>query len=144
MREKERFMFATILILFMTLSLHASSLTIQFENLRSEKGDVLYLLFNSPEGYPDQARKSVREGSLKASAAKVPLVLNDLPDGEYAFTVIHDENQNKKLDTNLVGMPTEGFGFSNNPKIFFGAPSFDRVKFKVSGDTQITVRMKHF
>ncbi|MBU3937857.1 MAG: DUF2141 domain-containing protein [Proteobacteria bacterium] len=48
----------------------------------------------------------------------------DIVPGRYAFAVIHDESMNGKLDTNSLGVPTEGYGFSNDAKTWLGAPSF--------------------
>lgn len=56
--------------------------------------------------------------------------ITDLPHGTYAFAVYQDINKNKKLDVNLVGYPSEPFGFSNNVRPRFSAPSFDACKFE--------------
>lgn len=56
---------------------------------------------------------------------------DDLPTGDYAIALIHDENSNNKLDT-AFGIPLEGFGFSRNPVIRFGPPSFAAAEFPVA------------
>ncbi len=53
--------------------------------------------------------------------------------GTYALAVIHDENMNGKLDTNWLGFPTEGYGFSNDAKTSLGAPSFSAASFPYDG-----------
>ena len=60
--------------------------------------------------------------------------------GTYAVAIYHDENGNKKFDKNFFGLPTEGFGFSNNPGILFGPPDHDEAAFEV-GDTPVTVHI---
>jgi uncharacterized protein (DUF2141 family) len=66
-----------------------------------------------------------------------------LPTGDYAIAVIHDENDNHKLDT-LLGIPREGFGFSRNPAIGFGPPRFAAARFALaSGADAQHVRMKY-
>ncbi len=63
--------------------------------------------------------------------------------GQYALSVLHDENRNGKLDT-LVGIPREGFGFSRSPKVLFGPPRFDQVRFGIAeGFSRQTVRMQY-
>ncbi len=118
-----------ILILYTSLSLSAvaASLEVKITNLSSAKGTVKYLLFLGSHGYPDKADKSVRKGSF--AAKNDSLKLSDLAPGEYAMTFFHDENDNDKLDTRL-GLPKEAFGFSQNPRIFFGPPAFNRSSFK--------------
>ena len=67
----------------------------------------------------------------------------DIPPGTYATAVIHDENMNGKLDTNRIGIPTEGYGFSNGAHALLGAPSFSAASFRHDGgmlDLTITLR----
>jgi hypothetical protein len=59
----------------------------------------------------------------------------DIPPGTYALALIHDENMNGKLDTNWLGVPTEGYGFSNDVKALLGVPSFSAASFHYDGGT---------
>jgi uncharacterized protein (DUF2141 family) len=117
-----------------------ATLNVNLNGLDSTKGSLRYLLFNSSEGFPDHAEKSLKQGSV--SADHTELKISDIPPGSYAFTIFHDENDNNKLDTNFIGIPKEAFGFSNNPKILFGAPSFEKCEFEVKEDKTITIEMK--
>jgi uncharacterized protein (DUF2141 family) len=66
-----------------------------------------------------------------------------LPHGNYAVAVIHDENNNHKLDT-FAGIPREGFGFSRNPSVTFGPPRFAAARFTLSSDAdRQQVRMRY-
>jgi uncharacterized protein (DUF2141 family) len=113
------------------------------EGLRSGKGQVIVCLTMRPDHFPDchddpQARRltvpTEQAGKLR---------FTDLPTGGYAIALIHDENGNNKLDT-MFGIPKEGFGFSRNPVIRFGAPKFAAARFDVtSGTTHETVRVKY-
>ena len=76
-------------------------------------------------------------------SGKATVTYYGLKDGVYAVAMIHDENANGKLDTNFIGIPTEGIGVSNNPRLT-GAPGFDEAKFKISGNTAITITAKYF
>jgi uncharacterized protein (DUF2141 family) len=96
-----------------------------------------------PDHFPDcQGDPQARRLSVPTAQA-AELKFNDLPSGGYAIALIHDENGNGKLDT-LFGIPKEGFGFSRNPVIRFGAPRFSAARFDVtSGTVDETVRVKY-
>jgi len=67
----------------------------------------------------------------------------NLPSGDYALSIIHDENANGKLDT-FAGIPREGFGFSGNPRIRFGPPKFDEARFTVTaGRNEQAIRVRY-
>jgi len=68
----------------------------------------------------------------------------DIKLGNYAVSVLHDENQNKDLDTNMLGIPKEGYGFSNNVTGVIGPPSFRKARFHVPArGSSITINMKY-
>lgn len=113
-----------------------------FENLKGSKGSIKYLIFKGENGFPDGPEKSFLQGSLPATKALEGVTLK-LPDGIYAVSVIHDENDNGKLDTNILGIPKEGFGFSNNPRIFFGPPSFEKASFDSKDLKEIKIKLKY-
>ncbi len=112
--------------------------------LRSMKGQVLVCLTAQADHFPDcQNDPSARRLKLP-SASAASFKFNGLPTGNYAIALIHDENGNNKLDT-FMGIPREGFGFSRNPVIRFGAPSFSSAQFAVGGGAAAaeTVRVKY-
>ena len=78
------------------------------------------------------------------AAPEVRLVVEGLAPGSYAVSVIHDENGNRRLDKNFVGIPTEGVGFSHNPRVTFGPPAFARASFDATREATQTIRMKYF
>jgi uncharacterized protein (DUF2141 family) len=66
------------------------------------------------------------------------------PAGSYAPVVLHDENMNGKLDTNWLGVPKEGYGFSNDARASVGAPSFDDASFVYHGATlELTISLHY-
>ena len=93
--------------------------------------------------FPDCNRDPAAVKRSVAAAQAASIRLNGLAEGNYALSVIHDENGNGRLDRSL-GIPREGFGFSRNPRIRMGPPSFDEVRFALAaaGARQI-VRMKY-
>lgn len=105
-------------------------LTIEVSPLRNNKGEVLLELSNE---------KGERTGGYAASIVEKRCIITveNLSSGKYAFRYFHDEDKNKKLDTNFIGIPKEGFGFSNNAKGKFGPPSFKQMIFKVNKDSLI-------
>jgi uncharacterized protein (DUF2141 family) len=142
-----RNLICTILFTLMSPALLAATLNFSVSNLRSGKGNIQFILFESSDGFPDKAELGLRQGIIPAVRFQSPsyqVELRDLPPGRYAIAIIHDENSNGKLDTNMVGIPKEGFGFSNNPKVTFGPPSFERASFEIKDNQSINIELKHF
>lgn len=110
--------------------------------LRSAKGQVLMCLTTNPKAFPDCSKDlgSVRM-AVKASDAG-NFAVHAPATGTYAIAVVHDENSNNKLDA-AIFLPKEGFGFSRNPTITFGPPSFKSASFAVSGDMRQSIKMKY-
>ena len=94
-------------------------LEIRITGLRSSKGKISVNLFNKEDGFPDDPLKSFGWKTISALPDTVVIVFEDLPYGNYAVSVLHDENSNGKMEKNFLGIPREGFAFSNNytPKI---------------------------
>ncbi|MEQ8808049.1 MAG: DUF2141 domain-containing protein, partial [Imperialibacter sp.] len=93
-------------------------LVVKVTNLGDLKGQVMVGLFDKEDNF---LKKPIKGISAKATAEGQELVFENLPYGEYAVSVIHDENENGELDTFLV-IPTEPYGFSNNVMGKFGPP----------------------
>ncbi len=99
------------------------------------RGDLAYLVFSSSSGFPGDRDKAIRHGFLPIPAGTQQMSIDtDLPPGTYAVSVYEDLNGNHKLDRNLLGIPQEPVGASNNPKAHLGPPNFDECSFHV-GDT---------
>ena len=71
------------------------------------------------------------------------VLFENIPNGTYAIAVVHDENDNKKMDTNFFGIPKEGYGVSNNKYPKMSEPSFDDAKFSLKEDKEISIKMKY-
>lgn len=132
-----------IMVLIIAYKAAAANLAVKVSQLRSEDGYIRYLLFKGKNGFPDDDGKSLRKGSVEVKGREESFILTGLPPGSYALALIHDENSNNKLDKNFLGIPSEGFGFSNNPVILFGPPSFDKSSFAVDADTSIVIKVRH-
>jgi uncharacterized protein (DUF2141 family) len=114
-------------------------------NIRNSTGTVDCALFDSPVGFPIEVLRSATNVMLiKVRNTQARCDFEDIPSGTYALVVIHDENGNGKLDTNWLGIPTEGYGFSNDARALLGAPSFSAASFPYDGGTlDLTISLRY-
>ena len=99
-------------------------------------------MFNSPAGWPEDVSSAFTSEAVRAQEPETVLEVLNLPAGEYAVVVLHDENMNKKLDRNWLGKPNEQWGMSNNPHFTHSAPSFGRARFAFVGDEQLHIGLR--
>lgn len=109
-----------------------ATLTVELAGFRNDHGVARVALFRFKDGFPGDSAKAFRTAIIPISKGHSYTTFANLLPGTYAIAVIHDENNNGKLDTNWIGMPTEGVGASNNAKVTFGPPSFDSAKFTLA------------
>ena len=103
-------------------------------NIRNSTGTVDCALFESPIGFPIEfLRSATNVMVIKGRNTQARCDFEDTPPGTYALAVIHDENMDGKLDTNWLGVPTEGYGFSNGANALLGAPLFSAASFPYDG-----------
>jgi len=108
-------------------------------DLKARGGKVRCGLFER-EGW---LKKPVASAVVKPSGDSALCVFEKIPAGVYGISAFHDENNNGKLDTNLVGYPTETYCASRNARNLFSAPSFDDAKFSYKGGRKrLEARMK--
>ncbi len=114
-------------------------------DIRNSTGTVARALFESPDGFPTEyLHFATNMMVIKVRATKARCDFEDIPPGTYALAVIHDENMNGKLDTNWLGVPTEGYGFSNDAKALLGAPSFSAASFPYDGQNlELTISLHY-
>jgi uncharacterized protein (DUF2141 family) len=120
----------------------ADTLKVEIAGLRSSEGVVLVSLFKDGKGYPDEPEKAFKKSKISITDNKASIDFANLPPGEYAIVVLHDENNNLKMDKNL-GIPKEGYGFSNNVMGLMGPPSFSKASFKHEGKQVVAIRMRY-
>jgi uncharacterized protein (DUF2141 family) len=117
------------------------TLTIKITGLLTEKGQVKIAVFNSAETWLGDHPKY--NTTIDVSGQSVSWKLGDVPYGDYGIAVFHDENKNGKMDKNFLGIPQEPYGFSNNMRVTFGPPAWDRSKFAVKGPTtEVSIEVK--
>jgi uncharacterized protein (DUF2141 family) len=127
-----------------TLAPGASNLAVRVERVKAGMGPVLCDLFNAAEGFPGPS--PIIGGSQEVAASAEPVcTFTGLPAGEYAVSVIQDENANGALDSNVLGVPLEGYGASNNVLPATSAPRWNDSRLSVDGAAalSITVRLQN-
>jgi uncharacterized protein (DUF2141 family) len=118
-----------------------NKLEVTVRNIKKTKGTLRVGLFTSEKDF----LKNAAEGKVvKANAKQITVVFENLKSGDYAVSVIHDENENGELDSNMMGIPKEGFAFGNNAMGAFGPPSFDKAKISLSKSEKQVVELKYF
>lgn len=118
-------------------------LTIKIENIEVFEGDIRIGIFNTSENF-------LREGltfknyKIAVENTTETIIIGDLPKGEYAFLLYHDKNADGKMNRNLLGIPKEPFGFSNNVKPKFAKPTFEECKFSLEENLVLQVKLGFF
>ena len=110
-----------------------TTLRIEISGIKNAKGHLLIALFKSADGFPDKREKALITKRIPSQIGSVLVDLPALETGSYAFAIIHDENDNLKLDTGFLGIPKEGFCFSKQAMGSFGPPSFKDASFAIAG-----------
>jgi uncharacterized protein (DUF2141 family) len=124
---------------------HQVRLQVSVSGMRSTKGNVTVTI------YPDD-KTHFLDGAFKLARQIVPVTLPVTQlcfafttPGYYAVALFHDENANGHFDTTMLGVPDEGFGFSNNPTLILGPPDLAKVRMAMhEGDNQIDIKMKYY
>ena len=123
-------------------TLAQTSLEIHVNNVKSKKGSIQIGLFTSEADY---LKNPVEKKVIKSTGKDVTVVFENLQPGDYALSVIHDENENGELDSNALGIPKEGFAFGNNALGSFGPPPFEKAKITiVDQNVKQEIKLKYF
>lgn len=106
------------------------------KNVESERGNLMVQVLNEEE-VPVASKIFPVRGKNEENLVKLRL-----PSGPYAVRVFHDINANGELDKNLMGMPTEPYGFSNDARATFGSPKLEDQLVLLDRDQKISIRLK--
>ncbi|HYE52886.1 MAG TPA: DUF2141 domain-containing protein [Azospirillaceae bacterium] len=119
-------------------------LQVTVKGVKKPKGEVVVTV------YPDDAQRFLAKGGkvarvrVLATAPDTRVCLPVPASGRYAVAVYHDENGNRKFDRTMVGLPDEGYAFSNDADTTLGLPKFEAVLFQAAaGDNDLTVTMRY-
>ena len=107
----------------------ASDITVVITNFDNNQGKAYRALYNSEESF---LKKGFESTFTKIENNSCSITFRDVPNGIYAISMFHDENDNNKMDTALFGIPKEDYGCSNNAKGFMGPPKWQDAKFQIN------------
>ena len=127
-------------LLFASSLLIANELTVTVTGIEGDKGEILIGVYNRDGSFADISKYYKKE-KLTIDGENISTTFKELPKGVYAVAIIHDENKNGKIDKNFLGMPIEGYGFSNNIRPMFRGATFDESKFELDSDKKIVIEM---
>jgi uncharacterized protein (DUF2141 family) len=123
-----------------------ATLTVQIKDLRNTRGELIFGVFTSADGFPSEEGKSVAWEVRATKGGKGSIVFTaTLPPGTYAASVLHDENKSGNMDKGLGGIPKEGYGVTNNPKPRFRAATFGEATFTLPPEgAKRTISVQYF
>ena len=137
---------ASFLFLITNLKAGDDSLKVEITNVNNFEGNVVIALYQQEGNFPHRPFKKfdVDKGALKNGRLEY-LIPQILP-GVYAIALLDDKNENRKMDKTWLGLPKEGYGFSNNAKpSLTGAPSFEKCTFSIGEDEVVLkIEMQYF
>lgn len=117
-------------------------LTINVQNIKSLKGEIIIGVFNVDKDFLKEG-VAIKNYTIAIDEATETIVINDLPKGEYAVSLYHDENSDNECNRNFLGIPKEAYGFSNNVKPKFSAPSYKDCKFLLLDNKVMDIVLRH-
>jgi len=146
---KIRFKTMWISILLLTaINLFAKQsfdLRVEVNHLRNSKGVVQFAIYNKDGSMPDEHfKKFYKKSVAKITNRSAFTVFKDLPKGRYAVNILHDENENGKIDKGFL-LPKEGIGFSNYQSIgITHKPNFKDASFVLDQNMSKTIKVIYF
>lgn len=129
-----------IAMLLITPLVSAKTLEFTIEGIKSNKGKIYIQLFKGEENYQNNNAYLSSIAIAKQGQVTITfngLVVDDLGNDDYGIRYYHDENDNASMETNLFGMPLEGYGYSNNAKANYGPVGYSHIKFHMTNETQV-------
>jgi len=121
-----------------------SNLKIKIVGIKKKQGQLCLSLFNCKQGFPNNVNKAIETCCIEVTDNQATINFSNLEYGSYAVAVFHDENNDGILNFNWLGIPIEGFGFSQNPHILKGIPKFEDSAVMVNDDHRnIEIKLKY-
>lgn len=138
----------TLLLLCIYISIGFTSaktytLTLTVTNIKNIKGKIIIGIFNKKESFLEEG-KEYKTASIQVSNSTEKYSFRGLPKGKYAIALFHDENADNKCNRNILGIPKEGIGFSNNCKPGLSPPSFEDCAIDIKDHTKTTITLIHY
>ena len=127
-----------LMIILLNQQANAAKLTVNISDVSLGKGHVMVAVYAGEEAY--QSGQPIRATKIKANNENESVIFSALGEGEYVIQMYQDENDNGKLDMNMMGIPKEGYRFSNNVGRF-GKPNYQEAKFVIKNNTVIDLNL---
>ena len=122
---------------------NAADLTINIKGARDANGSVVAAIYSSKSSFPKEGQQYAAFRT-KATTGGASVTFHNLPPGDYAVTAFHDANNDGKLDRDATGIPTEGYGVSNDARELLSPPYWDKASFPLGGESKtITVTIEY-
>lgn len=133
----KKILFALLFVLFGTC-VFSQTLTVKIIGVEQISGNIMVALYNSSETF---LQKPFMTKKIEVTSDSLLFKFEGVSEGNYALSLFQDVNNNNKLDLGNMGIPTEKYGFSNNP-FLFGKPDFETCMFKFEKDSTIVIELK--
>lgn len=123
----------------------SATIEVAVPQVRNAKGGIGCQLFATADGFPRDGRRAMHAVMVPIVQGSARCQFPPVPAGTYAVAVVHDENGNQALDSNVLGVPTEGYGVSNNRTYALSAPRWDESRFELAAgeQRQLTVQLRY-
>jgi len=126
-------------LILLVSSIVAYDISIKVKNIDSD-GKLYIGLYNEKRDFKD-ILKTYKNRIVDINSSTLKVIFKNIPKGVYAISLFHDKNGNGELDRNLFGVPTEGYGFSNNIRHMFRGANFEESKFELNEDREIVINI---
>ena len=130
---------AVTALLLIALPSNAANLTVTVEQVRNSRGEIRFAIFDIPSEFPQG--NELYSKHIPAQLGIVTIRFYNLSPGAYAIAIHHDENSDGEMNTNFIGLPKEGYGFSNDAKVIFSPPVFEAAAFFMNLDDK-SIRLR--
>ena len=124
---------AAVVVAVVAMQANAADLVVTVNDVRNEKGNIRFALYEQPEEFPTGEKLRGQEENAKTGA--VQTIFKNLAPGTYAVAVHHDENKDDEMNLGFFVFPLEGYGFSNNARVVFAPPTFDAAAFTLGAES---------
>lgn len=118
-----------------------AQLKVEITGITQVKGKMFMAIYDSEAGFLD-VEKAVQKTMVAIEGKEFSHLFTGLPTGTYALAIFQDENGNNEMDTNWIGMPKEGFGFSNDAPVRMGPPSFADASIALVENEEKVIQIK--
>lgn len=139
--KKHNFILLSLALITTAFNINAAELHVSIDHVNNDKGTILAQIFTGQDNY----KKGIAKDNIMvpAKTGEATLSFENLDAGEYVVRMFHDENNNQKMDSNAFGMPTEGYGFSNEAIGNMGPPKYkDMIVVITKKDSKVTTKAK--